>query len=80
MQTPRSRKSDPHRCLACGASFEVTYVDDRAGERALLPMAGVDVACPHCGRVRSVSVPAGADRTLTVELVEGLETDEGGGG
>jgi hypothetical protein len=80
MPTPRARKSDPHHCPACGASFEVTYVDDRTGERALLPMAGVNVACPLCGRVRSVSVPAGAERTLEVELVEGLEADEGGGG
>jgi predicted RNA-binding Zn-ribbon protein involved in translation (DUF1610 family) len=80
MHTTRSRKSDPHRCPGCGASFEVTYLDDRTGERALLPMASLDVACPQCGRMRSVSLPAGAERTLEVELVEGPEPDEGGGG
>ena len=80
MQTPRSRKSDPHHCPHCDTSFEVTYIDDRAGERALLPMASLDVACPICGRMRSVSLPAGAERTLEVELSEGAEADEGGGG
>jgi hypothetical protein len=80
MHAPRSRKSEPHRCPGCGASFELTYYDDRRGERAHLPMASLDVACPHCGRKRSVSLPAGAERTLEVELVEGAEADEGGGG
>jgi hypothetical protein len=80
MHTPRSRKGEPHRCRDCGASFEVTYFDDRTGERALLPMASLDVACPLCGRTRSVSLPAGAERTLEVELTEGAEADEGGGG
>jgi predicted RNA-binding Zn-ribbon protein involved in translation (DUF1610 family) len=80
MHMPRSRKSDPHRCPNCGVSFEVTYFDDRTGERALLPMASLDVACPLCGRMRSVSLPAGAECTLEVELIEGTEADEGGGG
>jgi hypothetical protein len=43
-------------------------------------MASLDVACPLCGRTRSVSLPAGAERTVEVELVEGAEPDEGGGG
>lgn len=80
MHAPRSRKSDPHHCPSCGASFEVTYFDDRTGERALLPMASLDVPCPLCGRMRSVSLPAGAERTLGVELIDGAEADEGGGG
>jgi hypothetical protein len=30
--------------------------------------------------MRSVSLPAGAERTLGVELIDGAEADEGGGG
>jgi hypothetical protein len=80
MAEARVRKSDPHRCPACGAGFEVTYFDDRVGERALLPMTIARAACPACGHSRSISLPAGAERTLLVELSEGVEADEGGGG
>jgi hypothetical protein len=80
MAATRRPKSDPHRCPACDASFEVTYFDDRTGERAHLPMASVDVACPACGRMRSLSLPAGAESTIRVDLIEGPEADEGGGG
>ena len=76
----RARKSDPHRCPECGAAFEISYFDDRVGERALLPMTIAKAACPACGRSRSVSLPAGAERTLEVELSEGSEADEGAGG
>jgi len=79
MPEPRVRKGDPHRCSACGAGFEVTYFDDRVGERALLPMSIARAACPACGHTRSVSLPAGAERTLKVELSVG-SVDEGGGG
>ena len=79
MPEPRARKSDPHRCPACSAGFEVTYFDDRVGERALLPMTIARAACPACGHSRSVSLPAGAERTVLVELSEG-SADEGGGG
>ncbi len=80
MPEPRVRKSDAHRCPACSAGFEVTYFDDRVGERALLPMTIARATCPACGHSRSVSLPAGAERTLRVELSEGVEADEGGGG
>ena len=80
MPEPRVRKSDAHRCPACSAGFEVTYFDDRVGERALLPMTIARAACPACGHSRSVSLPAGSERTLRVELSEGVEADEGGGG
>ena len=79
MPEPRVRKSDPHRCPACGVGFEVTYFDDRVGERALLPMTIARLACPACGYSRSVSLPAGAERTVRVELSDGA-ADEGGGG
>ena len=76
----RERKRDPHHCAECGADFEVEYYDDRlAGPRAAVPPVLAEVACPHCGKPRSVSVPAGAERTLVVEIEEG-EADEGGGG
>jgi DNA-directed RNA polymerase subunit RPC12/RpoP len=80
MAEARARKSDPHRCPECGVGFEVTYFDDRVGERALLPMTIARAACPACGHRRSVSLPAGAERTLQVELSEGIEAEEGGGG
>ena len=76
----RARKSEPHRCPACGAAFDVTYFDDRTGVRSLLPMTTTEAACPACGRARSVALPAGAESTLAVELREGAEADEGGGG
>jgi hypothetical protein len=64
MDQVRERKRDPHRCLGCAAGFEVAYFDDRADERAALHEVLVDVPCPGCGRTKSVSVPAGAERTL----------------
>jgi DNA-directed RNA polymerase subunit RPC12/RpoP len=79
MPATRIRKSDPHRCPECGADFEVSYFDDRVGERAQLPLTTTEAACPACGYSRSVSLPAGAERTLQVEL-SGAEADEGGGG
>jgi hypothetical protein len=80
MTAPRERKRDPHHCAECGADFGVEYYDDRrAAPRAAAPPVVTEVACPGCGRPRSVSVPAGAERTVVVELDEG-EADEGGGG
>jgi DNA-directed RNA polymerase subunit RPC12/RpoP len=76
----RARKSDPHRCPECDAAFEVSYFDDRTGERAHQPMTTAEAVCPACGHARPVSLPAGAERTLVVELTEGVEADEGGGG
>jgi hypothetical protein len=79
LEVRRERKRDPHRCLACKARFEITYFDDRGDERDALPALPVEVACPRCGRTKSVSLPAGAERTLEVELEVG-EIDEGAGG
>ena len=76
----RTRKSEPHRCPECGAAFQVTYFDDRTGVRAQLPITTSEAACPTCGRKRSVALPAGAERTLAVELQDGSDADEGGGG
>jgi DNA-directed RNA polymerase subunit RPC12/RpoP len=76
--TPRERKRDPHECSACGTRFDVTYFDDRRGSRD----AGstlAEVACPTCGRARSMALPMGAEKTLLVEIDE-TEADEGGGG
>ena len=79
METSRERMRDPHRCLGCETGFGVAYFDDRTGDRALLPTVIVEVACPACGRKKGVSLPAGAERTLEVELDE-IEADEGMGG
>jgi len=80
MPEARVRKSDPHRCPECDAAFEVSYLDDRVGDRAQQPMTVARAACPACGHARSIPLPAGAERTLQVERSEGLEADEGGGG
>ncbi len=77
--TERDRKRDPHRCPACQAAFEVAYFDDRRDERADLPPVVVEVACPSCGRPKGATVPAGAERTLLVEVDE-LEHSEDGAG
>jgi hypothetical protein len=79
MTKTRERKRNPHHCNDCGADFEVGYFDDRKGARAAAPPVLTEVPCPRCGKARSVSLPAGAERTLLVETVEG-EADEGGGG
>ena len=76
----RARKTEPHRCPECGAAFDVSYFDDRTGERSQLPLTTTEAACPACGRTRSVALPAGSERTLAVELRDGSEADEGGGG
>ena len=80
MQDPRVRKSDPHRCPKCKAGFDITYFDDRIGERSLLPMTIAKAACPACGHSRTISLPAGSERTLQIEPREGADADEGGGG
>ena len=75
----RERKRDPHRCPACESAFEVAYYDDRQDERADLPPAVIEVACPTCGRPKVASVPAGAEPTVMVEADE-LEHAEDGAG
>ncbi len=79
MTPARERKREPHHCADCEADFEVAYYDDRrVGERAAAPPVLTDVPCPRCRKPKNISVPAGAERTLAVDLVEG-EADEGGG-
>lgn len=80
MPEARVRRSDPHRCPECGARFEASYFDDRTGERSDLPPVTTQARCPGCGRGSSLSLPAGAERTLQLELSEGAEADEGGSG
>jgi hypothetical protein len=79
MQEPRVRKKDPHTCPKCSTAFDVSYFDDRIGERSLLPLAIAKASCPSCGHSRTISLPAGAERTLVVEPSDGGQDDEGGG-
>ena len=79
MEVLRERQRTAHRCVECSTGFEVAYFDDRRDERADLPEVLAEVACPRCGRSRAVSVPAGAERTLEVEIDEVGEPDEGAG-
>ena len=69
MTADRERKTEPHEC-SCGARFELGYFDDRRGERATLPDELVDAACPACGKAKSLSLPAGAEKTLVAELAD----------
>lgn len=74
--TVRDRKRDPYTCAGCGARFDVAYYDDRVDSAPALQ----DVACPRCGRAKSITLPQGAERTLQVELDEtGVEAEDGGG-
>ena len=68
------RKWDPHTCGGCAAAFEVGYDEDLDDA----PDTEAEVACPVCGRHRSVCVPEGAVADLVVELA-GDEADEGAG-
>lgn len=79
MPLERERKAEPHRC-SCGAHFEVLYLDDRQDERAALPAEEAEAACPACGQRKSLSLPAGASRTLRVELAADVLADEEGAG
>ena len=74
--TVRERKRDPYTCAGCGARFDVAYFDDRADS----PPSLQDVGCPSCGRLKSISLPQGAERTLLVELDEDGDVEDGGGG
>ena len=62
----RERKRNPHRC-ECGAAFDVCYFDDRRDPERDREAVTVQVACPACGRPKTLCVPDGADRTVIVE-------------
>jgi hypothetical protein len=74
----RERRHAPHQCAACGTRFDVSYFDDRRGPRDL-GSALIEIPCPACGKPRSVAMPVGAEKTVSVEIDE-AEADEGGGG
>jgi len=77
MAADRERKTEPREC-SCGARFEVGYFDDRRDERAALPDELVAAACPACGKTKTLSLPAGAGKTLVAELADDGQ-DEGAG-
>jgi hypothetical protein len=70
----RERKRSPHRC-ECGSGFDVCYFDDRRDpEREAEPVT-VQVACPTCGRSKTLCLPEGSDRTVVVEASEATDDD-----
>jgi hypothetical protein len=77
----RERKRSPHRC-DCGEAFEVCYFDDRRDPSRDGDPVTVEVSCPHCGRAKTLAVPAGSERTVVVEAVPAGhdDVDEGEGG
>jgi hypothetical protein len=78
----RERKRSPHRC-ECGSSFDVCYFDDRRDPARDGDHVTVHVACPACGRSKTLALPDGSDRTVIVEpsALEGDdEVDEGDAG
>ncbi len=77
MAAPREPKTELHTCT-CGARLEVAYFDDRQDDRAAAPPVLSDVACPECGKARTLSLPAGAERTVSVEAAE-PDVDDGEG-
>ena len=68
------RNWDPHTCGGCAAAFEVGYDEDLEGS----VLVTVQVACPECGKLKSVPVPEGAEDDLLIELASD-EADEGAG-
>ncbi len=74
--TVRERKVELHNCT-CGARLEVGYFDDRRDARAAAAPVLSDVACPECGKAKTLSLPAGAERTVLVEAVEPTDDGEG---
>ena len=75
----RDRKRDPYRCVGCGATFEACYFDDRKDDTRDSSHVEVEARCPRCGKAKSLSLPAGAERTLVIEAGT-APADEGGGG
>jgi hypothetical protein len=76
--SPREHKRSPHRC-ECGSLFDVCYLDDRLDPRRDGDPVTVAVACPLCGRSKTLSVPLGSERTVIVEAapLDADEADEG---
>ena len=74
MKPPRERRREQHRCT-CGARFEVGHYGD-----PLLTAVQVDIKCPACGKLHTISVPKGTEKNLTVEMAAGLEPETGGSG
>lgn len=76
MTTVRERKVELHNCT-CGVRLEVAYFDDREGARAAATPVLSDVVCPECGKPKTLSLPAGAEKTVLVEAVEPSDDGEG---
>jgi DNA-directed RNA polymerase subunit RPC12/RpoP len=68
-------RSVPHACSGCGSAFEVSYNHVPEVEA----MVSVEIACPECGKKKSVPIPRGAESAVRVELDSSAETEEGGG-
>jgi hypothetical protein len=77
----RERKRSPHRC-ECGSAFEVCYFDDRRDPLRDREAVTLQVACPACGRSKTLCLPEGADRTVVVEAspLAADDFEEGGAG
>ena len=71
----RERKRSPHRC-ECGSSFDVCYFDDRRDPKRDGDPVDVQVACPICGRSKTLALPDGSDRTIVVESSAFAEDDD----
>lgn len=69
------RQWESHRCAACEAHFDVGHRD--VADDA--PLVAAEIACPVCGKGKTVSVPKGTEKDLLVELEEEEEVDEGTG-
>ena len=54
----RERKRNPHRC-ECGSAFDVCYFDDRRDPQRDREAVTVQVACPSCGKSKTLCVPDG---------------------
>ncbi len=71
----RERKRSPHHC-ECGSSFDVCYFDDRRDPGRDRDPVDVQVACPACGRSKTLALPEGSERTIVVEASAFADEDD----
>ena len=69
------RRWEPHTCAACETHFEVGY-SERPEEAAF---SAAEIACPVCGKHKTVSIPRGAEKDLRIRRDLDEEVDEGTG-
>jgi hypothetical protein len=74
MAESAERRWEAHTCGACQTHFEVGYNEPPEG----VAWGAAEIACPQCGKRKTVSLPKGAEKDLKVQRQD-EEVDEGAG-